>query len=53
MSTLDALLIEPHQDPRDVWIAVRTDGVKGSGTENDPDCFFKGTTSNRHAKSTS
>jgi hypothetical protein len=34
MSLIDALLLEPA--PFDVWIAVRTDGVKGSGTLNDP-----------------
>src|SRR5690349_22696687 len=31
---LDALLLEPA--PFDVWVAWRTDGVKGSGTANDP-----------------
>jgi hypothetical protein len=31
---MDALLLEPH--PLDVWLAVRTDGVKGSGTQSDP-----------------
>ena len=29
MSLLDALLLEPF--PTNVWIAYRTDGVKGSG----------------------
>jgi len=34
MSLLDSLLLDP---PRlDVWIAVRTDGVAGTGTESDP-----------------
>ena len=34
MSLLDSLLLDP---PRlDLWIAVRTDGVRGSGTESDP-----------------
>jgi hypothetical protein len=34
MSLADALLLE--RCPLDVWIALRTDGAKGSGTENDP-----------------
>lgn len=34
MSLLDALLLDPH--PFAVWIACRTDGVKGSGTASDP-----------------
>ncbi len=35
MSLLDSLLV--LDAPRlDAWIAVRTDGVKGSGTETDP-----------------
>jgi hypothetical protein len=34
MSLLDALLLDPYQI--NVWIAYRTDGVKGSGTQNDP-----------------
>jgi hypothetical protein len=34
MSLLDALLLDP---PRlNAWIALRTDGVNGSGTESDP-----------------
>lgn len=36
MSLLDGLLLDPYRDPREVWIAVRTDGVKGSGTQSDP-----------------
>jgi hypothetical protein len=36
MSLLDALLLEPYRDPREVWIAVRTDGQRGSGTVDDP-----------------
>jgi len=36
MSLLDAILLEPHRDPKDVWIALRSDGNKGSGTQNDP-----------------
>ena len=34
MSLLDALLLEPS--PFDVWIAYRTDAIKGCGTANDP-----------------
>ncbi len=34
MSLLDALLLDPP--PFDVWIALRTDGTKGSGTQSDP-----------------
>jgi hypothetical protein len=34
VSLSDALLLEPY--PLDVWIAARTDGIKGSGTESDP-----------------
>lgn len=34
MSLLNALLLEPY--PLEVWIAYRTDGIKGSGTLNDP-----------------
>jgi hypothetical protein len=34
MSLLDALLLDPH--PLNVWIACRTDGIKGSGTLSDP-----------------
>src|SRR6266853_2973868 len=34
MSLLDALLLDPT--PFDVWIALRTDGAKGSGTQSDP-----------------
>ena len=36
MSLFDALLLEPYLDPRDVWIARRTDGQRGSGTQSDP-----------------
>ena len=36
MSLLDALLLEGYRDPRDVWIALRSDGQKGSGTIDDP-----------------
>ena len=34
MSLLDALLLDPA--PFNVWIALRTDGLKGSGTASDP-----------------
>jgi hypothetical protein len=34
MSLLDALLLDPCRI--NVWISYRTDGVKGSGTQNDP-----------------
>src|SRR6266516_1761374 len=34
MSLLDALLLDPFRI--NVWIAYRTDGVKGTGTQNDP-----------------
>ena len=34
MSLLDSLLLDPAR--LDVWIALRTDGVKGTGTESDP-----------------
>ena len=34
MSLLDALLLDPYLF--EIWIAARTDGVKGSGTLNDP-----------------
>jgi hypothetical protein len=36
MSLLDALLLEAYRDPREVWIALRSDGAKGSGTIDDP-----------------
>ena len=34
MSLLDALRLDPFRI--NVWIAYRTDGVKGTGTQNDP-----------------
>src|SRR5437016_2820419 len=34
MSLLDALLLDPYR--MNVWIAYRTDGVAGSGTQSDP-----------------
>ena len=34
MSLIDALLLDPA--PFEVWIAFRADGIKGSGTLNDP-----------------
>ena len=36
MSLLDALLLEGYRDPREVYIALRADGQKGSGTIDDP-----------------
>jgi hypothetical protein len=36
MSLLDAMLLDPYRDPREVWIALRTDGQRGSGTVDDP-----------------
>ncbi len=36
MSLLDALLLEPYRDPREIWIALRTDGATGAGTLRDP-----------------
>lgn len=35
-SLIDALLLDPYRDPREVWIALRSDGAKGSGTQSDP-----------------
>src|SRR5262245_17862994 len=40
MALLDALLLDPSKI--NVWLAYRTDGVKGSGTQNDP---YDGSTS--------
>ena len=34
MSLLDALLLDPV--PFDFWIALRSDGINGSGTQSDP-----------------
>lgn len=34
MALLDALLLDPY--PFQIWIAKRTDGIKGSGTASDP-----------------
>ena len=34
MSLLDALLLDPVRI--NVWVACRTDGILGSGTQNDP-----------------
>ncbi len=36
MSLVDAFLLEPYRDPRQVYIALRSDGQKGSGTMDDP-----------------
>jgi hypothetical protein len=41
MSLLDALTLEAYRDPRDIWIAIRSDGAAGSGTIEDP---FDGST---------
>ncbi len=35
-SLLDGLLLDPYRDPRDVYIALRADGQRGSGTIEDP-----------------
>jgi len=42
MSLLDALLLDPYRI--NIWIAYRTDGVAGSGTQNDP---YDGSTATR------
>lgn len=42
MSLLDALLLDPY--PFNIWIAVRTDGMKGTGTASDP---FDGSTATK------
>ena len=34
MSLLDALLLDPA--PFNIWLAVGTDGIKGTGTASDP-----------------
>jgi hypothetical protein len=36
MSLVDALLLDPHRDPREIWIAARTDGQRGDGSQADP-----------------
>jgi hypothetical protein len=36
MSLLSAMLLDPYRDPREVWIALLTDGQRGSGTVDDP-----------------
>jgi hypothetical protein len=36
MSLLEALLTEGYRDPREIYIALRADGQKGSGTIDDP-----------------
>ena len=36
MSLMDAMLLEGYRDPRDVHIAFRADGIRGSGTMDDP-----------------
>ena len=40
MSLIDAMLLEGYREPREVYIALRADGLKGSGTIDDP---FDGT----------
>jgi hypothetical protein len=44
MCLADAILLEAYRDPKDIWIAFRTDGNAGSGTENDP---YDGSTQER------
>lgn len=44
MSLLDALLGEGYADRREVWVAVRTDGARGSGTQSDS---YNGSTAER------
>ncbi|HEV2392535.1 MAG TPA: hypothetical protein VG146_09250 [Verrucomicrobiae bacterium] len=39
MSFVEALLLDPYR--MDLWVAMRTDGVAGTGTQNDP---FDGST---------
>src|SRR5262245_59402186 len=36
MGLLDAFLLEGYRDPHDVWIALRQDSQRGSGTIDDP-----------------
>jgi hypothetical protein len=36
MPLSDALLLDPPMDVYDVWISVRTDGLKGCGSASDP-----------------
>jgi hypothetical protein len=36
MSLMDALLREGYRDPREVYLALRSDGAKGSGSIDDP-----------------
>lgn len=36
MSLIDAMLLEGYREPREVYIALRADGLKGSGTIDDP-----------------
>ena len=36
MPLLSAFLNEPYRDPREIFIAVRSDGVAGTGTLSDP-----------------
>jgi len=36
VSLVDTLLLEAYRDPREVWIALRTDGLMGTGAIDDP-----------------
>ena len=36
MNLLDSMLLDPYRDPCEIWIALRSDGSKGSGTIDDP-----------------
>jgi uncharacterized protein YunC (DUF1805 family) len=36
VSLIDAVLLDPHRDPREIWIAIRQDRQRGSGTQSDP-----------------
>src|SRR2546426_11256718 len=35
-SLIDALLLEAYRDPREIYIALRTDSQRGSGSLDDP-----------------
>jgi len=30
------MLLDSYREPKEVWIAARTDGIKGTGTIDDP-----------------
>jgi len=36
MSLIEAFLLDPLRQPNDIWLALRTDGQKGCGTQSDP-----------------